>query len=104
MTTRNKFRVCTACNLQILLEEKEKIRRMKEASAEEKEKMRKEKERLYKIEVEKRKKRNEKFMKAQDMVKKSRTWRRPLSYTMNYWMKIASMPLICVRDQLCTQN
>ena len=43
---------------------------MKEASAEEKEKMRKEKERLYKIEVEKRKKRNEKFMKAQDMVKK----------------------------------
>merc|ERR1711871_1203047 len=69
VTTRNKFRVCTACNLQILLEEKEKIRRMKEASAEEKEKMRKERERLYKIEVEKRKKRNEKFMKAQDMVK-----------------------------------
>ena len=71
VTTRNKFRVCTACNLKILLEEKEKIRRMKEASAEEREQMRKEKERLYKIEVEKKKKRNEKFMKAQEMVKKN---------------------------------
>jgi hypothetical protein len=68
ITKRKKLRICLACNLQFLLDEKDRIRRLKAASAEEKEKLRREKERLYKIEVEKRKKRNEKFMRAQKLV------------------------------------
>ena len=49
-------------------EEKAKILRMKQASAEEKKRIKEEKERLYRIECEKRRKRNEIFMNAQDLV------------------------------------
>ena len=68
LTSRRKLNVCMACSIQILLDEKREILRLKQASAEEKEKRRLEKERMYKLECEARKKRNEKFQAAQSFV------------------------------------